>query len=151
MEERRGLWRRHNSLKPCRPLVLVFPEGAWPELLPESVLQCRGDTARIFESELHTRIYYHEHFDDDTPNHADARPRLMLRLLTGYLRKKGCGSSPVITVQCPPPALIPRLGVGRVARITGVENLLRTPAATVGREDSSNHGGSEKALSLHQY
>jgi hypothetical protein len=38
MEERREMWRRHNRLEPVRPMILVFPEGSWRELLPQSVL-----------------------------------------------------------------------------------------------------------------
>ena len=26
-EERRRLWRAHSSLKPERPMILIFPEG----------------------------------------------------------------------------------------------------------------------------
>lgn len=66
MAERRDLWKRHNSLQPERPLVLVFPEGAWNELLPESVLQCTNDTARSFEQQLRVRIYTYEHIQDDS-------------------------------------------------------------------------------------
>lgn len=66
MEERRGLWRKHNSLSPGRPMILIFPEGAWRELLPESSLECSDGQARRWEAALRRRIYYHEHFDDDT-------------------------------------------------------------------------------------
>jgi len=33
-ETKRHLWYRHNALEPTRPLVLVFPEDSWTELLP---------------------------------------------------------------------------------------------------------------------
>ncbi len=66
MEERRELWRRHNRLEPVRPMILVFPEGGWGELLPDSALRCQGKEARAFEWELRRRIYYHEHLHDDT-------------------------------------------------------------------------------------
>jgi len=65
MAERRELWKRHNALKPARPLVLVFPEGAWEELLPESVFECEGRRARRFEANLRSRIYHHQHLHDD--------------------------------------------------------------------------------------
>ncbi len=39
--ERRALWKRHNSLEPLRPMLLVFPEGSWEELLPWSGLRCQ--------------------------------------------------------------------------------------------------------------
>ena len=66
MEERRRLWKAHNSLRPARPMVLIFPEGSWRELIPEQSLRCRGEEARDAELELRRRIYYHEHFTDDT-------------------------------------------------------------------------------------
>ena len=64
--ERRARWVQHNRLQPGRPMILLFPEGAWRELLPESVLQCQSETARGIEWELRRRLYYHDHLDDDT-------------------------------------------------------------------------------------
>lgn len=66
MEERREMWKRHNRLERVRPMILVFPEGSWRELLPDAALQCEGETARTIERELRRRIYYHEHLHDDT-------------------------------------------------------------------------------------
>jgi len=66
MEERRRMWKQHNQLKRVRPMILVFPEGSWRELLPQSVLQCQGDVARQIEWELRRRIYQHEHIHDDS-------------------------------------------------------------------------------------
>lgn len=63
--ERRELWKKHNSLQPVRPMILVFPEGAWEELLTCEALHCEGETARDVEWTLRSRIYYHEHFQDD--------------------------------------------------------------------------------------
>jgi len=64
--ERRNLWKLHNSLKTTRPMILVFPEGSWQELLTANHLQCKGEQARNIEWQLRSRIYYHEHFQDDT-------------------------------------------------------------------------------------
>ncbi len=64
--ERRAWWKLHNSLKTTRPLILVFPEGSWEELLTDKDLVCEDDVARRIEWELRSRIYYHEHFQDDT-------------------------------------------------------------------------------------
>jgi len=64
--ERRELWKMHNSLQPARPMILVFPEGSWQELLTEKDLQCEGEETRRIEWGLRSRIYYHEHFRDDT-------------------------------------------------------------------------------------
>jgi len=66
MAERREQWYRHNALEPGPPMMLVFPEGAWQELLPDSALRCAGEEARRMEWQLRSRIYYHEHFADDT-------------------------------------------------------------------------------------
>ena len=66
MAERRKLWKRHNSLRPARPMILVFPEGSWRELIPEASLECADETARARERALRRRIYTHEHFDDDS-------------------------------------------------------------------------------------
>jgi len=64
--ERRYLWKKHNSLQPLRPLVLIFPEGSWVELLPDADLTCAGRQAREMEHALRRRITYHEHLQDDT-------------------------------------------------------------------------------------
>jgi len=64
--QRRELWKKHNSLQPCRPMMLIFPEGSWGELLPDSVLQCEEQQARGIEWQLRSRIYTEEHFADDT-------------------------------------------------------------------------------------
>lgn len=66
MAHRREMWRRHNRLKRVRPMILVFPEGAWRELLPPNALQCEDEDARRMERSLRMRLYYHEHFYDDT-------------------------------------------------------------------------------------
>ncbi|MFW5688404.1 MAG: hypothetical protein ACOC1U_02440 [Spirochaetota bacterium] len=65
-EERRTLWKAHNALHPSRPMILLFPEGGWTELLPDDRLACRDPAAREIEAELRRRIYHHEHFADDT-------------------------------------------------------------------------------------
>ena len=64
--ERRQLWKKHNSLQPVRPMILLFPEGSWVELLTEKDLICEGKEARLAEEVLRRRIYAHEHLDDDT-------------------------------------------------------------------------------------
>jgi hypothetical protein len=66
MAERRELWKKHNSLKTTRPMMLIFPEGSWGELLPHSTLKCEEKQARGMEWSLRSRIYYYEHFQDDT-------------------------------------------------------------------------------------
>ena len=64
--ERRALWKRHNALERVRPMILVFPEGSWRELLPDTSLTCGDKRAREIERTLRVRLYTHEHFRDDT-------------------------------------------------------------------------------------
>lgn len=64
--ERRRRWVLHNDLKSTEPLILVFPEGSWEELLPPSALQCEEEAARRIEADLRRRLYYHDHLQDDT-------------------------------------------------------------------------------------
>ena len=66
MAQRRQRWVEHNSLRCSYPLMLVFPEGSWQELLPEESLRCTEERARHIERNLRMRIYSYEHFSDDT-------------------------------------------------------------------------------------
>jgi hypothetical protein len=66
MAQRREQWKRHNALERVRPMLLVFPEGAWRELLPASMLQCQGSRARACEWALRQVLYQHAHLHDDT-------------------------------------------------------------------------------------
>jgi len=66
MEERRKLWVQHNQLEPIRPMILIFPEGSWRELLPEDQMECENEDARKWEWNLRSRLYTYAHFDDDT-------------------------------------------------------------------------------------
>ena len=65
MDRRRAMWKQHNALNRVRPMILVFPEGSWRELLPESALKCQDKTARGIEWGLRAKIHTHEHFDAD--------------------------------------------------------------------------------------
>ncbi|NLU41765.1 MAG: hypothetical protein GXX08_06150 [Firmicutes bacterium] len=71
MQKRRDMWTRHNRLESVGPMILVFPEGAWRELLPWSSLECSEDKARVYEYELKLRIFQHEHIHDDKPVEAN--------------------------------------------------------------------------------
>ncbi len=66
MQRRRELWKKHNALRGERPMILVFPEGSWRELLTDDELSCTQEQARKIEWGLRSRIYYHEHLPDDT-------------------------------------------------------------------------------------
>ncbi len=66
MTVRKKQWKAHNGLKSTRPLMLIFPEGSWRELLPASQLKCIEINARCIEWELRKRIYMYEKVDDDS-------------------------------------------------------------------------------------
>ena len=46
-------------------MILIFPEGSWRELLPDSSLACSQEETRGVERDLRTRVYCYEHFQDD--------------------------------------------------------------------------------------
>ncbi len=62
---RRKRWIEHNSLRSKEPMMLIFPEGAWVELIPDSTLRCADERARQIEGDLLRRIYTFTHFQDD--------------------------------------------------------------------------------------
>ena len=64
-DERRRLWYSHNDLKPERPMVLVFPEGSWTELLPHDEMRIADPYWRQQEWWLRHVIYRWEHLRDD--------------------------------------------------------------------------------------
>ncbi|NLH00203.1 MAG: hypothetical protein GX491_22830 [Chloroflexi bacterium] len=66
MAERRRRWAAHNALRSTDPMMLVFPEGAWTELITESDLKCEDTAAREIERALRQRIYTFRHFHDDS-------------------------------------------------------------------------------------
>ncbi|MFC1479067.1 hypothetical protein ACFL6F_00580 [Planctomycetota bacterium] len=66
MAERRQRWVEHNSLRSAYPMMLIFPEGSWCELLPEPSLLCTDGWACSIEASLKRSIYTYEHFQDDT-------------------------------------------------------------------------------------
>lgn len=62
----REIWKKHNALHRVKPMVLVFPEGSWCELLPhEKVLQCENPELHGWEWYLRHVIYRWEHLRDD--------------------------------------------------------------------------------------
>lgn len=78
--QRREMWKRHNGLKRVKPMVLCFPEGAWGELLPESVLLCTDGLARGIERHLRQKVYCWEHLRDDNV----IEPRLNVGLVWSH-------------------------------------------------------------------
>ena len=65
MEQRRQRIYKLNALKPEKPLILCYPEGAWRELLPESGMACENPKLRGWEWKLRSQIYWWEHINDD--------------------------------------------------------------------------------------
>ena len=66
ISQRRRQWVEHNSLRSTKPMMLVFPEGSWAELLPDNLLQCETEETRAIEWNLRHRIYTFNHFQDDS-------------------------------------------------------------------------------------
>jgi len=69
--ERIRLWKKHNALLQERPMLLVYPEGGWADLVAaDKSLQCRcsDPLLRGIEGNIRMEIYKFEHFDvDDVP------------------------------------------------------------------------------------
>jgi hypothetical protein len=64
-DERRELWRRHNSLERTRPLVIVLGAPFWQEVFPDDKLQCQDPLFRRHERALWQKVYW-DRLDDDT-------------------------------------------------------------------------------------
>ena len=88
MADRRRRWVDHNGLRSNTPMMLIFPEGAWEELLPDSDLDCQADAARAVEWELRRRIYTFNHFQDDSVIEAEW-------VVEANLKDTGWGLEPV--------------------------------------------------------
>lgn len=66
-QQRVEKWRLHNSLKSTEPLLLIYPEGSFDELIRPESLRCSDPDVRRLEYTLLRRIYYAEHLQDDNP------------------------------------------------------------------------------------
>ncbi len=64
-EQRREMWYRHNALERVKPMILVFPEGSWKELLPDDELVVDDPEWRNHEFYLRHLIYHGEVLRDD--------------------------------------------------------------------------------------
>jgi len=49
-------WKLLNALKPERPMIQIFPEGSWGEILNDG-WQAEDESLRSIEWELRHRIY----------------------------------------------------------------------------------------------
>ncbi len=65
MEERKGLWKRHNALESTRPVILCDPENGWNEIIPESSIRCVNDVARHWEDYLRKLVFWGDEMNDD--------------------------------------------------------------------------------------
>lgn len=63
--EVKSLWYAHNSLHGKRPLILVWPEGSWIELVPPETLKCIHPVAREWEQGLRRSLLHREVIKDD--------------------------------------------------------------------------------------
>jgi len=63
--EKRALWRKHNSLKPTRPLFQAMTGTHFFEDKTASRLKCQDEFLRLFERHFN-RLIYHAACDDDT-------------------------------------------------------------------------------------
>jgi len=66
MEERRNKWYAHNDLKSADPMILVFPEGGWREIITPDMLLCEDEEARFMEWMLRARLFRAENINDDS-------------------------------------------------------------------------------------
>ena len=66
--ERTRLWKKHNALAQERPMLLIFPEGGWQDLMAaDDGLRCRcsDPLLRGIEWEMRAELYAFGHFDTD--------------------------------------------------------------------------------------
>ncbi len=69
--ERIELRKAVSRLEPIRPVVAIYPERAWEELVPHSCLQCQDPMLQRWEMFFRQTIFQHDHIPDDRPLHAD--------------------------------------------------------------------------------
>ena len=67
MKKREELWYAHNELKTTDPVIAVFPEMSWREIITPESLQCECDEAREMEWFLRAKLFRANVIDDDVP------------------------------------------------------------------------------------
>lgn len=70
-KEKENLWRKMNDLKMDCPVVAVYPERAWKELILEKEYACSNAFLQGFERALRYQIFQYEHIGDDRVITAD--------------------------------------------------------------------------------
>ena len=63
--EKKQLWIRHNRMEQVRPMVLVFPENSWNELVPFEYLTLTDPFLRTGERDLRKLVYRIDNIPDD--------------------------------------------------------------------------------------
>lgn len=66
MTERSQRLIRHNRLDSDGPLVFVFPEGSWLEILPPDSLRCQDPFLRSLEEQIMQKLFMAEEVKDDS-------------------------------------------------------------------------------------
>src|SRR5659263_712934 len=56
-EDKRALWYSHNKLEKVRPLLLVFPEDSWIDIIGEEALKLTDPFWRQWEWYLRHLLY----------------------------------------------------------------------------------------------
>ena len=72
-EEKRKEWYRHNELGKGKPMLLVFPEDAWFEILPTESLQIKDVYWKQWEWYLKHLVYRYDKLKDDFVTEAELR------------------------------------------------------------------------------
>ena len=63
--KKKEFWYRHNRLDKARPMLLVFPEDSWTEIIGEDQLELTDPFWRQWEWYLRHLIYRDQHLADD--------------------------------------------------------------------------------------
>ncbi len=84
-DERRDLWRHHNSLRHTRPLVIQRGKQYWREIWPEERLTCQDPFLRGYEDYLRQMIF-HDSLGDDTVIEPIVRVSAVRATLSGDCR-----------------------------------------------------------------
>lgn len=63
--EKIDLWKKLNSLRKTRPMILCPPQGAWEEIIPSSTLVTKDPVFRNIEYVMRQQIYKSKYMLDD--------------------------------------------------------------------------------------
>ncbi len=96
-------WKKHIRLEGDKPMVFVFPDGSWPELLPDDAIRCTHPAARNAEYELRRRLLRYRYIRDDVPITADIEvPKAISNTMWGVApkveRTQGRGAYRIVSI-----------------------------------------------------